>query len=264
MASLQPIAQNPDTLVKMILIGDSGSGKTGALASLVEAGYELRILDFDNKIATGYLPRVMAERNLDFAKVDFEALRDDMKSSPMGFAPAGIPQAYMKGVKLVDKWSDGTIPKDWGPKKILVVDSLTFLSDAAFAWAKAMNPSSKDPRQWFGASQALIEEFLAYVTGANFKTNVIIISHVTWTERPDGTMKGYPSAVGKALGPTIPAYFDNLAMMEQVGVGNTSKRVLRTTATSLIDLKNPAAQQMMTQYPIDTGLADFFKTLKGS
>ena len=33
---------------KLLIEGDSGSGKTGALASLVKAGYKLRILDMDN------------------------------------------------------------------------------------------------------------------------------------------------------------------------------------------------------------------------
>ena len=35
---------------KMLFIGDSGSGKTGALASLAAAGYNLRILDVDNGV----------------------------------------------------------------------------------------------------------------------------------------------------------------------------------------------------------------------
>ena len=34
--------------VKLLLFGNSKTGKTGSLASLVAAGYYLRILDFDN------------------------------------------------------------------------------------------------------------------------------------------------------------------------------------------------------------------------
>jgi hypothetical protein len=33
---------------KLLLEGDSGSGKTGSLASLVAAGFKLRVLDMDN------------------------------------------------------------------------------------------------------------------------------------------------------------------------------------------------------------------------
>ena len=43
------LAKHPSNdLVKLLLIGDAKSGKTGSLVSLVQAGYKLRILDFDN------------------------------------------------------------------------------------------------------------------------------------------------------------------------------------------------------------------------
>lgn len=34
--------------IKMLVMGDTGTGKTGALASLANAGYKLHILDYDN------------------------------------------------------------------------------------------------------------------------------------------------------------------------------------------------------------------------
>ena len=34
--------------IKLLYIGDSGSGKTGSLASLVKDGYKIRILDYDS------------------------------------------------------------------------------------------------------------------------------------------------------------------------------------------------------------------------
>jgi len=41
------------------------------------------------------------------------------------------------------------------------------------------------------------------------------------------------------------------------------KRVIQTTPTALIDLKNPAPFAMLPEYPIGTGLADFFEVLRG-
>ena len=46
---------------KLLLMGDSKSGKTGALASLVLAGYKLRILDFDNGLEIYWLPSSAAK-----------------------------------------------------------------------------------------------------------------------------------------------------------------------------------------------------------
>ena len=36
---------------KLMLVGDSGSGKTTALSTLANAGYNLRILDFDDGLS---------------------------------------------------------------------------------------------------------------------------------------------------------------------------------------------------------------------
>ena len=49
-------------ITKMLLIGASGSGKTGALASLAAAGYKLRILDYDNGL--DFLMRYMRKNHL--------------------------------------------------------------------------------------------------------------------------------------------------------------------------------------------------------
>lgn len=251
-------------LVKMILIGDSGSGKTGSLVSLVQAGYKLRVLDMDNKLVTGILPRLVQRLCPDrLDSVQYEAIRNKWKSSSQGPVLDGSPRAYPDALKLMERWSDGTAPKDWGPDHIFVLDSLTFFSNAAFEWAQGMNPGAKDPRQWYGLAQEAVENNLALLTAEAFNTNVIVISHVSWIERPDGTMKGYPNSVGKALGPTIPAYFDNVALCQTVGAGASTKRTIQTVPTALIDLKNPASFAMLPTLPIETGLAEFFKTVKG-
>ena len=246
--------------VKLLLIGDSGTGKTGALASLVKAGYRLRVLDFDNKLAGGILPILLRRDCPDKLKnVEFESLRDNLKSSAMGPILDGMPKAYTAGLALMDKWTDGTAPKSWNDgQTIFVLDSLTFFSDAAFNWAKGMNPSAKDPRQWFYTAQQQVESCLAILTASSFTSHVVVISHVSWQNRPDGTMKGYPASVGQALGPTIPAYFENMALCQT----SAGKRLIQTMPTALVDLKNPAAFKMAPSLPIETGLADFFKTIR--
>ena len=66
--------------VKMLLIGDTGSGKTGALASLAKAGYKLHILDFDNGV-----PVIASYLNeAELKTVEVEVLTDKMKVLPNG------------------------------------------------------------------------------------------------------------------------------------------------------------------------------------
>jgi hypothetical protein len=108
-------------------------------------------------------------------------------------------------------------------------------------------------------AQNAVENVLALLTGESFRTNVIVITHIRYTDNPDGTKKGYPTAVGSALGPTIPRYFNSVALCQTAAGG---KRTIQTVATAMIDLKNPASAVMKATLPIETGLAEFVKTLR--
>src|SRR6266581_4289333 len=170
------LTDTKSTITKAIILGDSGTGKTGALASLVGAGYRLRVLDLDNKLQTGILPQVIKR---DFPEklgsIDYEAVRDKFKASALGPIFDGMPKSFTRSLELLDKWSDGSVPAKWGPEYIFVLDSLTFFSDAAYNWAKAMNPTVKDPRQWFYTAQQAVEIALARLTAETFGTNVLVM-----------------------------------------------------------------------------------------
>jgi hypothetical protein len=138
------------------------------------------------------------------------------------------------------------------------IDSLSFAADAAFDWAVSMNPGAKDPRQWFYTAQQQVESMLALLSSDGFRTNVIVDSHVRYSVGDDGLQKGYPNAIGSALGPTIPRYFNHWAQC----TNKAGKRTIRTAATNTFDLKNSKPFEMKDEYPISTGLADFFAVLR--
>lgn len=258
-------------ITKMILMGDSGTGKTGSLVSLVKAGYKLRILDMDNGVDTLY-QFVMRECPDKAGNVDTVALRDPRKATPQGLMINGQPKAFVNALKLLDKWTyqdeDGAtvdlgVPASWGADTILVVDSLSFLSDAAMDWAEPLVPSGpkgKDMRAVYGQAQKAIEDVIGLLTNPTFNCNVIVTAHIRLSTMPDGTTKGHPNSAGQALGPLLPRYFNSIALFETKPGG---KRTLRTESTGLIDLKNPAPFRMSKEYPIETGLAEFFKTVRG-
>lgn len=255
---------------KLLLIGDAGSGKTGSLASLVKADYKLRILDMDNGLDA--LAAVLKKDCPDkLASVAYRSLRDKYRATAAGAVLDGMPRAFVDALAMLDKWKykEGEIevdlgsPAQWGKDTILVVDSLTFLSDAAFAWRETLVPRSAqgkyDIRAVYKDAQDAVENVLALLTSESFRTNVIVISHVRYIENPDGTKKGYPTAVGSAISPTIPRYFNSTALCETQAGG---RRTIRTVATALIDLKNPVPFKMLPSMPIETGLADFFKSIR--
>ena len=250
-----------DQYVKTLWVGNSGSGKTGGLAPLALAGYRLHILDFDNGLdALKNLIRAASPEKL--KNVDFESLQDLYTASPMGPIVKGPPKAFVGAVKLLDKWSDGSTPASWGSEHVLVIDSLTNFGRAAFAWARALNPSYKTPQLWYGDAQKAIEDVMALLTNAAFCTNVIVISHMESQEQPDGSSKTFATAIGKALGPKLPRFFNNMIMTESLGIGNNVRRTIRTQPTAAIDLKNAAPVKVAPSYPIESGILDIFKALR--
>ena len=253
------LTDSPNPFVKALVIGDSGAGKTGALGSLIQAGYRVSILDYDNKVQSGFLPQFLKKNCPDhLGLVDFEVVRDKFKTGPLGTPVLdGMPTAFKTGLALCDKWSDGTLPRKWGPDRVLVVDSLTFMSDSAYNQAQAMSPATKDPRQWFYTAQQWVENFIAMLTAKDFETHVLILAHISYQKNADGTEKGWPASVGKALGPTIPAYFDNMSLCQSMAAG---KRSIKTIATPILDLKNPAG--IAKTLPIESGMAEIFRELR--
>ena len=70
----------------------------------------------------------------------------------------------------------------------------------------------------------------------------------------------YLSTIGGALSLKIATYFNSVALCESSGT--PPKRTIRTAATALVDLKNPASFRMLAALPLETGLADFFATVQ--
>jgi len=256
---------------KMLIEGDSGSGKTGALTSLVAAGYKLRILDYDNglEVLKQFVRRDCPDK---IDNIEFRTLRDKRKASPDGPIIDGVPRAFVDGIKMLDRWKykadngdeiDLGVPATWGPDTILVLDSLTFFSEAAYDFREPLTPRSRDgkydKRAVYGDAQSAIENVLALLQSDSFRTNVIVNTHIRYVDNEDGSRKGYPTAIGVALAPKIPAYFNSVALCQTKPGG---KRVIQTAATALIDLKNPKPFAMLPQYPIESGLADFFAVLR--
>lgn len=253
---------------KLLIEGDSKSGKTGSLASLVSAGYRLRILDFDNglDVLKQFVLRDCPDK---INNVEFRTLRDERKATSQG-PEVSKPKAFVNAYKMIDKWSytdDGRAvdlgpPCEWGPECILVLDSLTFMSDAAFDFHESISPDTKsgkhDIRAVYKSAQDAVEHVLAFVTSASFKTNVIVISHVKYME-VEGTTKGYPVSVGSALSPAIPRYFNSVIRFVTKSGG---KRVIETVASSMFDLANPKPFEMEKTLDIEDGLARFFQILR--
>jgi len=248
--------------IKLLLLGDAKVGKTTSLASLVPF-YKLRILDLDN-LLDGLKDRVMTECPALASNVDFVTVRDKYKSGPTGPMLDGPATAFITAMKLLDHWKyEGTDlgkPNEWGPDTILVIDGLTRLCDAAYAYHLTVAGPKADGRMIFFSAQRAVEMCLANLTSERFHTNVIMICHGTYQELPDGSTKIFPTGTGQKLSPKIPSYFPVYIRYKNLG----EKRTIQVKSDVMIDLAMPKINAFADKtLPIETGLATIFQTLQG-
>lgn len=258
------VDHHSSSLVKMLFLGDSGTGKTGALISLLQAGYKIGMLDTDNGIDTLVnLAKHLCPEKL--SSIKYVTVRDVKGINKMNqMKVIGQPKAFINAMKFTEDWDDGSKPKEWGPEWIFVLDTLGTLGTAAVDWAEGLNPTAKEPRTWVNVAQRALEAYISGLTAAEFNTNVIVISHLAPGPKEDLIQKLYASSVGRALGPHIPKYFNNVILAESSGQGKNVKRVLRTMPTGVVDLKTSAPFSIEGDLPQDTGLATIFQKIKGN
>lgn len=254
-------AHQSNDFVKLMYIGDSGSRKTASLISLVEAGYQLRILDYDNGLdILKYLVRTKCPDKI--KNVQFMSFRDKYVATPQGLTIQGAPRAYVAGLTALNKWEDGSRPAEWGPNVVCVVDSLTWMAKAAFEWARGMNPNAREPRTWYNVAQESLLTTIGLLFGDAFQANVIVISHIDWRTNAQGLRQGWPNAIGEKLGPKIASATNTLLLADKQGVAEKAKYVIRTVPTAEINLKLPVPFDSAPTYDNEVGLAEIFALIK--
>lgn len=262
------------TTTKMLFVGDSGAGKTGALASLAAAGYKLRIMDLDNGLDV--LNNLLTDPTSQYFKqnpkaaenVDFVTITDKMKNVNGKLVPA-TATSWIRALKLLMDWVDGDIKlgpvTTWGKDDILVIDSLTMLSTAALNMILSMNGRlGQRPHQsdW-GDGQQLVEGLLQMLYDEGVQCNVIVCCHITFLGEDGGPLRGYPNTLGKALPPKVGRYFNTALMARTTGQGTQQKRKILTNTSGIIELKNTAPMRVLPEYDLSTGLAEYFKAVRG-
>lgn len=203
---------------KILLIGKSGAGKTGAKASLICAGYKLRMIDTDKgiRVLRSLLtdPRypyakVIEARKIDlrdaisFIPIDLEvSVRNIIKRLPNGgttteklLAPKN-GNAWLQIADLLDRWKDGERDlggiMSWGPKDILDLDTLSTAAKMAFYSSQSLNgrlgtrEEGNEYRRDIGAAQSALQRLFEGITSSSIRCNVIVTTHITWVDEAHG------------------------------------------------------------------------------
>lgn len=253
------------TVTKMLYLGDSGTGKTGSLASLAKAGYELRILDFDNGL--DILAHLLADDPEALNRVQFKTFTDKMKMVGNSIQPDGIPVAFTNAMKALNGWKDGEQDfgpaSKWGSNVVLVVDSMTLMCECIKRHILHVNGRSGQnlTQPNWGEAMRMLEDFLALLYSDAIGCNVLVLSHVVHLGDENIGLQGFPSALGNKLPPKVPRYFNSMVCAETRGVGVGQKRLIRTRSKMGLELKvaNPKIPETL---PLETGLATIFDMMR--
>ncbi len=276
--------------LRLLALAWPGGGKTGSLASLANAGFKLRILDFDGKRAAPLASYVKPECR---KNVDVMTFVDKLRGGAKTIEVSGIPEAFAAGLRAMDHWkyvtSDGEEvdlgrSRDWGADTIVVLDTGTAMGRAAFRRVIAMNnrtPLNTRDSDW-GAAMSEEGAFLERLVSPANAHHVIVNYHLK-ALGPREARKGdtdavkelkerevdliptrlYPSAMGSKNAPqNLGQYFATTVLIEpKYGPGGTVKRMIYTQPRAELDLKVSALFDKAL--PIETGMLTIFDTLLG-
>lgn len=270
-------------------IGFPGSGKTGALAALLNVGYKVRVLDFEGNFAP--LIGFAEERGL--ANLDVVTLQDKMRNGDKYVEIFGIPEAFNNAMRMLQEWKykddDGNEVNlgksaDWGPDTIVVVDSLTSLAKTTKDRAMKMNnktPATFTSAVW-GHAGADLNNFIETLKRDDKRYHLIINTHKQVLGPADFIAQGdddvvkeeklkmikdgmippriYPVSITKPNSQTIHGMLPT--MLEFVKTNKLGKdvRLINTVSGPEIDVKIPG-KGLKASYGIETGLAEIFEAL---
>ena len=238
MTTTVPLSKPSLPGVKVMLMGPSGTGKTHAIGTLVDAGIEVFYFAYEQGMEAlqGYftdngkpIPAHLHICSVKASSASFTEMADSVKYvnqlsyeslkkqiDPSKSKYNQLEQFLRNFNNVTDDTGQafGSV-QSWSPNRAIVIDGLTGLCDSAMKTCIG-GKFDRDPKDW-GLAQNIVEGILRKIT-SECQCHVVLISHVEReTDPTGGGLKLMASALGKALAPKLPAMFSDVILTKRVG-----------------------------------------------
>ena len=202
-------------------------------------------------------------------------ITEKMKAQKGALVPASA-KAWEQVTGLFDRWKDDTQDLgsifSWTSRDVLVIDTLTMVSQFAMNYVLSLNGRLGDlPYQsdW-NEAQRLIQALITTLYDKQIKCHVVMNCHIVYQGKQattindkgvavkytvEGTEKGYPLSLGRALSPALGRYFDSMLLCEGGKIYTQAREGIALKSTNPIDIPK--------SFPLATGLADYFRAVVG-
>ena len=286
------------SLIKMILMGVSGSGKSSATIALAIPdlipgwpGKELRVLDFDGKFEEVAIEQLEARKDKAKARrsnltpiteeqyqsalsnIDIIVCREKTKIIQQGVQSKVGTQtasAWDKAIKALKKWQ-----VDFSPNNILLVDSLTHMATIAITnYTQSLNGKLNQDLTWrdFLAPQREVAASLQFFSDTD--SHCIITGHQgpldvkkktgEFRELPNGVREEIEEVVDSLMLPLSVGSAGRIAIPAQlnhmlvIADDKGGTRRLYTKPHNGVITKSPFFAVSEPTYDLDKGLVQYF------
>jgi len=236
---------------KILVVGNPGSGKTGALASLAKAGYNLHIADFEAGLDP--LAVQLADDPEALARVRYKTYVDSRKAS--GYV---VAKAAAQFAKDLEQESEIGPVFEFGLNDVLVLDSLTSFAEAVRYEVLKLVGRTKPQIQDWGEMVQRVDGTIALLCSDIVPCHVIVMAHLTADNDPEGgVLHYYPRAATTNQAKDIGRRFNTIVRMHKTGAGEKTRRVILTRPQTRVDVKCP--WPLPAEIPISQGYLPLIK-----